>query len=270
MNGTGARQGLLTGMAKLTGAVTISICGQRRAGTVLRACFVAMGVTFLLAASALAQAPAPPLPPPRPDRPTPPVDQDPKAPVDEGAKEDTAASEAAKACIERLTRMGLRFERRTPVRENACKIDNPVSVSGLTNGVAVSPASLMECSFAENLARWISDVVVPRASEHLQSTPIKLLIGTSYQCRDQRSGSKLSEHAFGNGVDVMGFEFDKHAPLAIKLQADGSPEAMFQSAVRKETCSVFTTVLGPGSDADHGDHFHLDMRKRKADYRICQ
>lgn len=216
------------------------------------------------------QAPTPPLPPPRPDRNAPSESQE-KAPVEESSKENGAATDAeAAACLERLTQLGLHFEKRPPVRENACKIDNPVSVSGLANAVEVSPASLMECGFAEGLARWVRDVVAPRASEHFQSAPTKVLIGTSYQCRDQRSGSKLSEHAFGNGVDVMGFEFDKRAPVIITSREDSSSEAAFQSAVRKEACSVFTTVLGPGSDDDHGDHLHLDMRKRKADYRICQ
>ncbi|MCG7394158.1 extensin family protein [Microvirga sp. ACRRW] len=174
------------------------------------------------------------------------------------------------ACIENLGKLGIRFEKRPPVQDNACKIDNPVSVSGFANGVEVSPASLMECRYAEGLSRWIGDVVVPRANEHLQSAPKKLLIGTSYQCRDQRSGTKLSEHAFGNGVDVMGFEFDKRPPLTIKFQAEGSPEAAFQSAIQKDACTIFSTVLGPGADADHGDHLHLDMRARKGDYRICQ
>ncbi|WP_243368797.1 extensin family protein [Microvirga solisilvae] len=225
----------------------------------------------MIAENGMAQAPMPPLPPPRPDRPAPPEDNREPTSVEEAAKEkDPAAEEAAAACIERLTQLGLRFEKRPPVQDNACKVDNPVSVSALADGIEVSPASLMECSFAEGLARWMKDVVAPRTSEHLQSAPTKLLIGTSYECRDQRSGSKLSEHAFGNGVDVMGFEFDKRAPVGIKFQTEGSPEAAFQSAVQKEACAIFTTVLGPGSDSAHGDHLHLDMRKRKADYRICQ
>jgi hypothetical protein len=128
----------------------------------------------------------------------------------------------------------------------------------------------MACPVAEGLARWVSDVVVPEADRLFQSAPTKLLIGTSYQCRDQRSGGKLSEHAFGNGVDVMGFEFAQRSALAIDTHAEGSPEAAFQATVQKEACPIFSTVLGPGSDAAHGDHLHLDMRVRKANYRICQ
>ncbi|MXQ12499.1 extensin family protein [Microvirga makkahensis] len=218
----------------------------------------------------MAQPAAPPLPPPRPDLPAPPADG-PGAPKAASAGPQTGpATEADTGCLERLDKLGVRFEKLSPVQEKGCKIGNPVSVSALSNTIEIAPASVMECSYAENLARWIANVVVPRASEHLQSAPTKLLIGTAYQCRDQRSGAKLSEHAFGNGVDVMGFEFDRRPPLRVKFQSEGSPEAAFQSAIQKEACSIFTTVLGPGSDDDHGDHLHLDMRMRKGDYRICQ
>jgi hypothetical protein len=69
---------------------------------------------------------------------------------------------------------------------------------------------------------------------------------------------------------VMGFEFAKRSPLTIGSHTEGSPEATFQEAVRKAACPIFNTVLGPGSDAAHGDHLHLDLRQRKGDYRICQ
>jgi len=218
----------------------------------------------------LAQPTTPPLPPPRPDRQTPPAEEPENPKTEAGEQQSAPADGADAACLERLGRLGLRFEKRPAVQENSCRISSPVSVSALPNGVEVAPTSLMECRYAESLARWMVEVVVPRAREHLESAPTRLLIGTSYQCRDQRTGSKLSEHAFGNSVDVVGFEFDKHPPLTIKFQTEGSPEAAFQSAIQKEACGIFTTVLGPGADDDHGDHLHLDMRARKGDYRICQ
>lgn len=225
-----------------------------------------------LALSSVAQPASPPLPPPRPDRPVPAETSadKPADPVPKEGEKSSQADDAANACIERLRTAGLKFEQRPAVNENACSIGNPVMVSDLPNSVDVAPDSLMECELAEELDRWVRDVVVPRTQEHLKATPKKVLIGTSYQCRDQRSGSKLSEHAFGNGLDVMGFEFDTHAPLSIGEHPEGSPEKNFQSAVQKEACPIFTTVLGPGADADHSDHLHLDMRGRKGGYRICQ
>ena len=233
---------------------------------------IAAAATVLAFAGAAQDTP--PLPPPRPDRPAAPAPATPDKKEQPGeAPTAEKAPEAVKidaACIERLTRLGLRFEARPAVQEGACSVETPVLVSGLPDGLAVVPASLMTCPLAENLARWLGDAVRPEADRHFQSAPTKLLIGTAYQCRDQRSGAKLSEHAFGNGVDVMGFEFAKRPPLVVGAQAEGSPEAAFQSAVQKAACPFFATVLGPGSDADHGDHLHLDMRARKGDYRICQ
>lgn len=231
-------------------------------------------VVMALAFPVAAQDPAPPLPPPRPDRPaasSPEVSEEKVQPKEDGTEQKVSElGEAGAACLERIARLGIRFEKRPPVRENSCSVDNPVLVSGLPNGIEVAPPSLMACPVAESLARWMTDAVAPEAERHFQSAPTKLLIGTSYQCRDQRNGEKLSEHAFGNGVDVMGFEFAKRAPLTIATHPADSPEGTFQSAVQKAACPIFTTVLGPGSDAAHGDHLHLDMRERKGDYRICQ
>jgi hypothetical protein len=231
---------------------------------------MAAAATMALALAGAAQE-APPLPPPRPDRPAAPPAAAPDRNAQTGEAPTTEkAPETDTACIERLTRLGLRFETRPAVQEGACSVQTPVLVSGLPDGVAVAPAALMTCPLAESLARWMGEAVRPEADRHFGSAPKKLLIGTSYQCRDQRSGAKLSEHAFGNGVDVMGFEFAKRPPLAVGAHPEGSPEAAFQLAVQKGACPVFTTVLGPGSDDAHGNHLHLDMRARKGDYRICQ
>jgi len=233
-----------------------------------------MALMLVLASAAVAQNPAPPLPPPRPDRP---AEQQPEGRAEEVPRNEMPverkadkASDAEVACLDRLRQLGLKFESQPKVQEKSCEIANPVLVSQLPNGIAVAPASLMGCPVAESISRWMSEVVAPEATRHFNSAPKTLLIGTSYQCRDQRNGEKLSEHAFGNGLDVMGLEFDKRAPLTIGSHAENSPEAAFQLAVQKGACPIFTTVLGPGSDAAHGDHLHLDLRQRKGDYRICQ
>jgi hypothetical protein len=234
----------------------------------------AAALLLMLAPAAWAQAPTAPLPPPRPDRSaSPEPESQAENPPSTGAPTESAASKdnsAHAACLDRLTKLGLRFEKRPPLQEGRCSVENPVLLSSLPNDVAVAPASLMACPVAESLARWMSEVVAPEAERQFQSAPTKLLIGTSYQCRDQRNGAKLSEHALGNGVDVMGFEFAKRSALTIAAHTENTPEANFQSAIQKAACPIFNTVLGPGSDAAHGDHLHLDLRERKGDYRICQ
>jgi hypothetical protein len=240
---------------------------------------IAAVVTAMAAATAsLAQSDNPPLPPPRPDRPPviEPGQRDPTSPEPTRPALNAATPAVAAAagedplCRERLVRLGVRFEERPPVRDGACSVQNPVLVSGLPDGVEVRPPALMTCPLAETLARWSLDIVSAEADRQLNTAATGILIGTSYECRNQRSGSRMSEHAFGNGVDIMGFEFAKRPPIAIGFQPDGSPEAAFQSAVQTGACATFTTVLGPGSDAAHGDHLHLDMRGRRGGYRICQ
>jgi hypothetical protein len=48
--------------------------------------------------------------------------------------------------------------------------------------------------------------------------------------------------------------------------------ARYIDALRRAACGWFTTVLGPGSDAAHADHLHLDRepRGRDGESRLCQ
>jgi hypothetical protein len=49
-------------------------------------------------------------------------------------------------------------------------------------------------------------------------------------------------------------------------------ERTFLRAVHSGGCDIFTTVLGPGYDANHRDHFHLDLARhgRDGEGRICK
>lgn len=233
----------------------------------------ASGTTATGSRTAASARATPPLPPPRPDRPAPadalsgaaaPPPQDAAIPPAPAVKSDVDA------CQDRLTRLGVRFEVRPPLQQGVCGTSAPLLVSRLSEDLEVAPAATMTCPMAEALARWAVDVLKPESDRHFKDNLGKILIGTSYECRDQRSGGKLSEHAFANGVDVMGFAFGARPDLSVGAHGDGSPEAEFQKAVRTRACAYFTTVLGPGSDPAHADHLHLDMRARKRGYRICQ
>jgi hypothetical protein len=49
-----------------------------------------------------------------------------------------------------------------------------------------------------------------------------------------------------------------------------SPEAAFQRTIRAAACGPFMTVLGPGADAFHDDHLHLDMAMRRSKRAYCR
>jgi hypothetical protein len=125
---------------------------------------------------------------------------------------------------------------------------------------------------AEALGRWTVDALVPEAERLLGRRPVRLLVGTSYECRGQNrmAGVRLSEHGFANAVDIMGVAFDGAKAHTVSILSGESLEGRFQAEIQARACAYFTTVLGPGSDAAHAGHLHLDLRGRRGGFRICQ
>lgn len=203
---------------------------------------------------------SPPLPPQRPSE----FPAEPALALTVAAPDDTA-------CRQRLGRLGAVFEPLPPIADGQCGAAKPLRLSKLAGDVALSPPATLVCGAAEALARWASEVQV--AAERDLGQPLRSLsVGTSYECRGQNHDpdAKLSEHGFANGIDVMGYGFSGRAPITVNPGTRGTPEATFQAAVRAKACGFFRTVLGPGSDAAHANHLHLDERERTAGHRLCQ
>jgi len=99
--------------------------------------------------------------------------------------------------------------------------------------------------------------------------------GTSYQCR-RRNGDnsgKMSEHAFGNAIDIAGITLANKKRIEITAVSDLlDPNYRLLMALRTAACGYFTTVLGPGADAAHASHFHFDLgiHGKSSNYRICK
>jgi hypothetical protein len=145
-------------------------------------------------------------------------------------------------------------------------------ISAIATTLQISPPATMTCAVAEALARWATDVVIPESRRQLEAEPSRASIGTSYECRsrNRQEGAQLSEHAFANAIDISGFDLGGRKTVQIGDHPAETPAALFQAAIRSQACAYFTTVLGPGSDAAHATHLHLDLRGRKGSYRICQ
>ncbi|MDV2983913.1 UNVERIFIED_CONTAM: extensin family protein [Methylobacteriaceae bacterium AG10] len=175
------------------------------------------------------------------------------------------------ACLRRLERLGARFEALPPLGNGQCSAPRPLSVTALADGVALEPPATLNCRAAEALARWTTEVQVA-AREQLGDSLKSLALGGTYVCRGQNhdTDAKLSEHSFANAIDVMSYGFEKRASLKVTAAPGGTPEAAFLASVRAGACGFFRTVLGPGSDAAHANHLHLDLRERNAGHRLCQ
>ncbi|ANK80196.1 MAG: hypothetical protein TEF_04890 [Rhizobiales bacterium NRL2] len=180
------------------------------------------------------------------------------------------------ACRAALDVYGAAYEiaDRIESEDASCGVARPLRVTEIVPGVVLRPPARMRCATARALAEWVSGFVVPAAT-HLpdRGRLTGLDHGSVYVCRRRNNSAsgRLSEHAFGNAVDVMGFRFAGGDSLAVEpREGEGDAEEAFQQAVRAAACLSFTTVIGPGTDAAHADHLHLDVKVRRRGYRLCQ
>ncbi len=153
------------------------------------------------------------------------------------------------------------------------------SVLPYRGSVQVDPA------FRERLVRF-EQLVLDVAQEVYGRAPTRLRHFGAYSCRSTRNRSyRMSEHALGNAIDIVGFDFAPAKPKA--PLPEGVPAALrgpFQVRVAShwnagatspaltvharflrelaarlsDRPDVFRGMIGP-SRSDHSDHFHFDM-----------
>ena len=101
-------------------------------------------------------------------------------------------------------------------------------------------------------------------------SPLKSIAQASgFVCRPRNGTTKLSEHAFGNALDIASFTLGNGTVIAVE-PAPPAKNEKYLRAVRNAACGPFKTVLGPGSDADHALHFHFDLAQRRNGGTFCQ
>jgi hypothetical protein len=171
---------------------------------------------------------------------------------------------ARSTCGAELAKLGVEAEAIAPISEGSCGVAEPVAVAALGDGITdLTTKAIIECNLAEKVANWLRDEVQPEARKILGGEVIGLRIAASYHCRTRNgvSGAKLSEHGRGNAIDISAFRIDGRGWIEVGGAHFGA-EARFLKTIRASACGPFTTVLGPGSDAHHSDHFHLDLATR--------
>jgi hypothetical protein len=81
----------------------------------------------------------------------------------------------------------------------------------------------------------------------------------------------ISEHAFGNALDIAAFTLADGRRVTVKDGWRGMPEEQgFLRDIQAGACAHFTTVLAPGSNVYHYDHIHVDLMRRASRRLICQ
>jgi len=138
---------------------------------------------------------------------------------------------------------------------------------------AVTPPATLACPMVSALDRWVSEGVQPAALHWFGTQVTEIRQIGSYSCREMvGSGtSSMSEHAFGDALDIAGFTFADGRRISVKDGWHGTPEEQgFLHDVQLYACQTFTTVLAPGYNVFHYDHIHVDLMRRRAGYRPCR
>jgi hypothetical protein len=121
------------------------------------------------------------------------------------------------------------------------------------------------------LDRFVSDKVQPAALRWFGQRVVEIKQISAYSCRGMNgdSSADISEHAFGNALDMAAFTFADGRTITVKDGWHGAPaEQGFLRDIHSAACEMFTTALAPGSNAYHYDHMHVDLKQRQS--MICE
>ena len=139
--------------------------------------------------------------------------------------------------------------------------------------IEVKPAATLACPIVSALDRWFANAVQPAARKWFNQPVVEIKQISAYSCRGMngQAGAHISEHAFGNALDIAAFVLADGHRITVKDGWKGSPEEQgFLRDVQGSACDQFTTVLAPGSNQFHYDHIHVDLMRRASGRRICQ
>lgn len=155
---------------------------------------------------------------------------------------------------------------------NGCEIPKPYRLQSIAN-VNFSQPATVNCGMAEPLYDWMNSTVQKAASSSFGESVVSVDVAASYSCRARngKRGARMSEHGFGNAIDIAAFTLESGRKVEVKRGWRGSSdERAFLREVRSDACADFNTVLGPGSDRNHSDHFHLDLANRRSGKVYCK
>jgi hypothetical protein len=139
--------------------------------------------------------------------------------------------------------------------------------------VAVKPAATLACPIVSVLDRWLADSVQPAAQHWFNSRVVEIKQISAYSCRGMNGNpnAHISEHAFGNALDIAAFTLADGRRITVKDGWHGLPEEQgFLRDVQGGACREFNTVLAPGSNVYHYDHIHVDLMRRATRRYICE
>ncbi|MCJ8518104.1 hypothetical protein ABID21_001002 [Pseudorhizobium tarimense] len=188
-------------------------------------------------------------------------------------REVMPASEVS--CRAELRRLGVEFRDIQRIADGpSCGIDYPVLLSGFSGNIDLKPATKLNCPTTLALAKWVKYELAP-SSRYRYLSGVKTIESMGgYSCRrmnnSRQKRNPMSEHARGNAIDLGKFVLKNGKRIDVRKKGFFAfRERGLLNTVRDDSCKYFHTVLGPGSNKEHWNHFHFDLRARKSGSKYC-
>lgn len=165
----------------------------------------------------------------------------------------------AQNCAIALSRAGLSASLKPDMSESSrCGKEGAIALSRLST--ARLRAEDTRCAMAARLYAWERHVLQPAARRILGEEIAEITHFGSYQCRTMRGRSTMSEHATANAFDISGFRTRSGKLVSVLRDwRKPTPAGSFLQAAHQGLCDWFNLTLSPDFNADHKDHFHVDM-----------
>lgn len=167
-------------------------------------------------------------------------------------------------CFSRLSAQQAIF---SPVEDkyfgNSCSTVGTVKLAALnTDNATVGLSNLgpVTCPLATSFAAWARFGVDRAAQQVLGSRVVKIETFGSYSCRNVAGTNRRSGHSTANAIDVSGFVLGDGRRITVLNGWSGgsAAERRFLRLVHESACKRFGTTLGPGYNAAHADHLHIE------------
>ncbi len=137
----------------------------------------------------------------------------------------------------------------------------------------LTPTATLACPIVSALDRWVAGGVQPAALRWFGAPVVEIKQISAYSCRSMvGAGTRhISEHAFGNALDIAGFTLADGRKISVMNGWRGTPEEQgFLHDVQLYACDTFATVLAPGYNAAHYNHIHVDLMRRASGRKPCR
>lgn len=203
-----------------------------------------------------------------------------RADLDPENDDVVAPPDAVPDCHARLETAGVKFRpARLPLKQivreiPTCGCEDAVTVTQAPHGMKLAPPAVLSCQMALAIV-GLERVIQEHAVQHLGERVRTLHQGGTYSCRKMARFDLVSEHSYGNAIDVYAFSLESGEKVSVLLDFGRlnqpseslSPRAMFlrrlsSTAYDRDLVSV---SLSPYWDTLHRDHFHFDMARYRVD-----